>query len=98
MGTEKCNDGIRRSDCPISSALDAIGDKWSMLILRDLMFSGKRTYGEFQASAEGIATNILASRLGSLEANGLLSKSADPENGRRNLYSLTEKGLDLLPV
>jgi DNA-binding HxlR family transcriptional regulator len=88
----------RRSACAISMALDAIGDKWSLLILRDLMFTNKRSYGELQSSDEKIATNILAARLQSLEANGLIRKTVDPDNGRRNLYYLTEKGIDLLPV
>jgi DNA-binding HxlR family transcriptional regulator len=88
----------RRSACAISMALDAIGDKWSLLILRDLMFTNKRSYGELQSSDEKIATNILAARLISLENNGLIRKTADPENGRRSLYYLTEKGIDLLPV
>jgi DNA-binding HxlR family transcriptional regulator len=79
-------------------ALDAVGDKWSLLILRDLMFTGKRTYTELQSSDEGIATNILASRLTSLEAAGIISKEQDPENARRNLFFLTEKGIGLLPV
>jgi DNA-binding HxlR family transcriptional regulator len=87
-----------RSACAISMALEAIGDKWSLLILRDLMFTTKRSYGELQSSDEKIATNILAARLQSLEANGLIRKSADPHHGRRNLYFLTEKGIDLLPV
>jgi len=87
-----------RSACAISMALEAIGDKWSLLILRDLMFTEKRSYGELQSSDEKIATNILASRLQSLEANGLIQKKADPANGRRSLYFLTEKGIDLLPV
>lgn len=98
MSQEKCNGPIKRSNCPISSALDTIGDKWSLLILRDLMFTEKRTYSEFQASEEGIATNILAARLSALEASGLIHKSADPDNGRRNIYRLTEKGIDLLPA
>lgn len=88
----------RRSACAISMALENIGDKWSLLILRDLMFTGKRTYGELQASDEKIATNILAARLLSLEASGLIRKAADPNNRRRSLYFLTEKGIDLLPV
>ena len=88
----------RRSACAISMALEDIGDKWSLLILRDLMFTEKRTYGELQASDEKIATNILAARLLALEANGLIRKAADPNNGRRSLYFLTEKGIDLLPV
>lgn len=87
-----------RSACAISLALEAIGDKWSLLILRDLMFTEKRSYGELQSSDEKIATNILASRLQSLEANGLILKAADPHSGRRSLYFLTEKGIDLLPV
>lgn len=88
----------RRSYCAISMALEVIGDKWSLLILRDLMFTDKRTYGELQSSEEKIATNILASRLLLLEANGIIRKTPDPANGRRSLYFLTEKGIDLLPV
>lgn len=88
----------RRSACAISMALENIGDKWSLLILRDLMFTDKRSYGELQSSEEKIATNILAARLLSLEANGLIRKAIDPNNGRRSLYFLTEKGIDLLPV
>lgn len=91
-------DICRRSDCAISAALDIIGDKWSLLILRDLMFTEKRSYGELQACEEKIATNILASRLQGLEANGLIRKTPDPANGRRILYFLTQKGIDLLPV
>jgi len=87
-----------RSACAISMALESIGDRWSLLILRDLMFTDKRSYGELQSSDEKIATNILAARLLSLEANGLIRKAADPNNGRRSLYFLTEKGIDLLPV
>jgi len=87
-----------RSYCAISMALEAIGDKWSLLILRDLMFTDKRTYGELQSSEEKIATKRLASRLLSLEANGIIRKTQDPNNVRRSLYFLTEKGIDLLPV
>ncbi|MBS1747866.1 MAG: helix-turn-helix transcriptional regulator [Bacteroidetes bacterium] len=87
-----------RSACAVSMALDAIGDKWSLLILRDLMFTNKRSYCELQSSDEKIATNILAARLQSLEATGLIRKAEDPANGRRTLYYLTEKGIDLLPV
>ena len=87
-----------RSYCAISMALEVIGDKWSLLILRDLMFTDKRTYGELQSSDEKIATNILAARLLSLEANGIIRKTPDPNNGRRSLYFLTDKGIDLLPV
>jgi DNA-binding HxlR family transcriptional regulator len=91
-------EACRRSACSISMALENIGDKWSLLILRDLMFTEKRTYGELQASDEKIATNILAARLLSLEASGMIRKAADPSNRRRSLYFLTEKGIDLLPV
>jgi DNA-binding HxlR family transcriptional regulator len=88
----------RRSACAISMALENIGDKWSLLILRDLMFTDKRTYGELQSSAEKIATNILATRLSCLEERGMIRKEGDPGNRRRTLYFLTEKGIDLLPV
>ena len=95
---QKDEESCRRSACAISLALENIGDKWSLLILRDLMFTDKRTYGELQSSDESIATNILAARLLSLEASGLIRKADDPTNGRRKLYFLTEKGVDLLPV
>ena len=92
------NDISHRSECAVSLALDAVGDKWSLLILRDLMFTDKRSYGDLQTSEEGIATNILASRLVALEANGLIRKEIDPADTRRNLYFLTDKGIYLLPV
>ena len=98
MKHKKEEEHCRRSACAISMALENIGDKWSLLILRDLMFTDKRSYGELQASDEKIATNVLAARLLSLEASGLIRKAADPVNGRRSLYFLTEKGVDLLPV
>ena len=88
----------KRSDCAVSFALDVFGDKWSLLIIRDLLFSEKRSYCEFLSSPEGIATNILASRLKSLEERGILTKTPDPQNGRRALYHLTPKGTDLLPI
>jgi DNA-binding HxlR family transcriptional regulator len=88
----------RRSDCPISYALDIFGDKWSLLIVRDLMFQGKQTYGEFAASDEKIATNILADRLSLLECAEIIRKKTDPGNKTRIIYSLTEKGIDLVPV
>ncbi|TGK37679.1 winged helix-turn-helix transcriptional regulator [Leptospira andrefontaineae] len=91
-------EGKKRSDCPISCSLDIWGDKWSLLIIRDLMFNKKRTYGDFLKSDEGIATNILASRLQSLEENGLIEKSEHPDSKAKILYKLTQKGIDLLPV
>ncbi len=87
-----------RSHCPIHFGLEAFGDKWSLLILRDIVFRGKKTYGDFLKSQERIATNILASRLVALEADGILNKQANPEDARKDFYSLTEKGLDLIPM
>lgn len=88
----------RRSDCPISFALEIFGDRWSLLIIRDLMFKGKRTYGEFLASEEKIATNILADRLVMLEDSGIIKGKTDPVNKSKINYSLTAKGIDLIPV
>jgi DNA-binding HxlR family transcriptional regulator len=84
--------------CPIAYGLDNFGDRWSLLIIRDLMLHGKKTYSEFLASDENIATNILITRLRHLEAEGIVSKAKDPQNRRSNTYSLTEKGRDLAPV
>ena len=88
----------RRSDCPHAYALDIFGDRWTLLVIRDLMFNGKRRYGEFLEAEEGIATNILADRLSRLEACGIISSSPDPDDGRRRIYSLTSKGADLAPL
>jgi DNA-binding HxlR family transcriptional regulator len=88
----------RRSDCPISFALETFGDTWSLLIIRDIVYFGKKTYGEFLASEEGMATNILASRLARLEEQGILVKHPSPSDKRKEEYALTEKGLDLIPV
>lgn len=88
----------KRSDCPISCSLDIFGDKWSLLIIRDMMFFNKSTYGDFLKSAEGIATNILASRLQALEENKLIEKSEHPESKAKVLYKLTQKSIDLLPI
>lgn len=87
-----------RTACPISTALDIFGDKWSLLIIRDLMFKGKNTYGDFLNSEEKIATNILADRLAQLEGGGILSKQKHPESKAKVLYKLTPKGIDLAPV
>ncbi|MBI4945191.1 MAG: helix-turn-helix transcriptional regulator [Bacteroidetes bacterium] len=88
----------RRSDCPISFSLDIFGDKWSLLILRDMIFIGKRTYGEFANSDEKMATNILADRLSVLENAGVIKKKKDKEKKSRFIYSVTDKGIELLPV
>lgn len=87
-----------RSDCPISTALDIFGDKWSLLIIRDMMFKGKNTYGDFLESGENIATNILADRLALLECAGIISKHKHPESKAKILYKLTSKGIDLILV
>ena len=88
----------RRSDCPINFALETFGDMWSLLIIRDMVYFGKKSYGEFLASDEGIATNILASRLVHLEQQGLLVKKPDETDKRKEVYLLTEKGLALIPI
>ena len=87
-----------RSFCPISSTLDLLGDKWSLIIIRDMLILGKKTYKEFSLSEEGIATGILASRLKQLESFGLITKNKLPENKKENIYLLTEKGIDLAPI
>lgn len=87
-----------RSHCPINFLLETVGDKWSLLIIRDLMFKGKRSYGDFLTSAEKISTNILADRLQKLEAHELVVKSVDETNRARQIYRLTTKGKDLLPL
>lgn len=87
-----------RSDCPIHFGLALFGDKWTLLIIRDLAFFGKRFYNEFLASPEGISTNILADRLQTLEKNGIIRKEKDETHKQKIVYSLTEKGTDLLPV
>ena len=87
-----------RSDCPISSSLDIIGDRWSLLIVRDLMLHKSRTYGDFTKSAEKIATNILAHRLQLLENNGIIIKLPYPDNKVKGLYKLSPKGVDLIPA
>ena len=87
-----------RSHCPVNFALEAFGDRWALLILRDVVFRGKRTYGEFLKSEEGFSTNILASRLEHLIGEGILQREVHEEDGRKDLYSLTDKGLDLIPV
>ncbi len=87
-----------RSECPLSNSLDIFGDKWSLLIIRDLLFTNKCTYNDFLKSEEGIATNILASRLKSLDENGVIEKLEHPDSKAKILYRLTQKGIDLLPI
>lgn len=87
-----------RSGCPVSLGLDIFGDRWTLLIVRDLMFSGKRHYREMLASDEHISSNILADRLKMLLAEGVITKSGDPTHQQKMVYSLTEKGVALLPI
>lgn len=87
-----------RSACPIAVALDVIGDPWTLLVVRDLMFRGARTFNDFMAAGEGIASNVLSDRLARLEASGMLTKERDEHDRRRFIYRLTEKGIDLAPV
>ena len=87
-----------RSGCPVSISLERLGDRWSLLIIRDLMVRGFRTFKEFQESGEGIASNILADRLHKLEAIRLITAETEETDGRKINYRLTEKGIDLAPV
>jgi DNA-binding HxlR family transcriptional regulator len=88
----------RRSGCPVSISLEIFGDRWSLLIIRDLMVRGFRTFKEFEGSSEGIATNILSDRLRKMKAAGIICEEAEKEDKRRVNYRLTEKGIDLAPV
>lgn len=88
----------RRSDCPIANALDLLGDRWSLLIVRDLVFRGFREFGQFLAGGEGISTNILTERLERLQCAGVLVRFDHPEDGKKYVYRLTGKGIDLVPV
>jgi DNA-binding HxlR family transcriptional regulator len=92
------NKNQKRSDCPISNSLDVWGDKWSLLIIRDLIFNKKCTYKDFLNAEEGIATNILSARLASLEENEIIEKVDNPGTKTRVYYKLTPKGIDLLPI
>jgi DNA-binding HxlR family transcriptional regulator len=87
-----------RSHCPIAFGLELFGDKWSLLILRDIIFKGKRNYTQFLDAEEKISTNILATRLIQLEETGLIEKFTDETNRKKIVYVPTKKGLDLLPV
>ncbi len=87
-----------KSHCPINQALEVFGDKWTLLIIRDIMFDGKRYFREMLGSDEKIASNILTDRLNKLEEFGILVKTKDPNHKQKNVYSLTKKGIDLMPV
>ncbi|MFK7846627.1 MAG: winged helix-turn-helix transcriptional regulator [Rhodothermales bacterium] len=87
-----------RSHCPTNFALEHFGDKWSLLIIRDLMFKGKRHYNEFLEADEKVSTSVLGNRLQNLLENGLITRGKDPVKKSRIRYSLTQKGIDLLPL
>jgi DNA-binding HxlR family transcriptional regulator len=88
----------RRSGCPLNASVEMLGDRWSLLIIRDMMLLGYHRYKEFLHSYERIASNILADRLKRLENYGIISAAPDPSDGRKMIYSLTPKGLGLAPV
>ena len=87
-----------RSPCSISCALEILGDKWTLLIVRDALFKGYNSFGQFRDSTEKIASNILSNRLDKLVSNGILTKNKNPENGLKYDYELTEVGYKLKPV
>ncbi|HYY88011.1 MAG TPA: helix-turn-helix domain-containing protein [Chloroflexota bacterium] len=87
-----------RSLCPINLALEVFGDRWTLLIVRDLMFAGKRHFRELLQSDERIASNILADRLNKLVEQGIVTRSGDPSHEQKTIYGLTEKGIRLLPI
>lgn len=88
----------RRSGCPINVLLEMLGDTWSLLIVRDMMFFGRTTYNEFLHAGEGVATNILSDRLQRLECVGIVEKRRNPSDARKFIYRLTAKGFDLAPM
>lgn len=88
----------RRSACPLNASVEMLGDRWSLLILRDMMLRGFSSFKEFLTSYEGIATNILSDRLKRLITHGIVTTKEDPSDGRKLIYVLTPKGLDLAPV
>ncbi len=88
----------RRSGCPVVVSLDIFGDRWSLILVRDMMVRGYRTFGEFQRAGEGIATNILSDRLEKLQSAGIVTREPVPDDGRSDYYRLTAKGIALAPV
>ena len=92
-------DVLHRSGCPINLTLEVLGDRWSLIIIRDIMFGNRRHFRELlQNSEEGIASNILADRLKRLVENGLLTRADDPTHKQKAVYSLTEMAIDLVPL
>jgi DNA-binding HxlR family transcriptional regulator len=95
---KKKSSAKRRSGCPLNASVEMLGDRWSLLIIRDMMLRGSKTYKEFLEGFEGIATNILAERLRRLQEYGIIATEKDPADGRKVIYLLTQKGIDLAPV
>ena len=98
MRIKKSQQSNASDKCPVTFALDIFGDRWSLIILREMVFRQKRYYGEFLSTAEKISTNILAARLNKLEAEGIITKVQDKHNLSKNVYTLTQKGVDLIPL
>jgi DNA-binding HxlR family transcriptional regulator len=98
MAAKKAAAPKRRSGCPLNASVEMLGDRWSLLVVRDMMIRGFQTYKEFLESDERIATNILADRLRKLEANGIITAQPDAADGRKLTYLLTSKGVDLASV
>ncbi len=94
----KSKTDCRQSGCPVAFTLDIVGDKWSLLIIRDMIFRGRRYFGEFLEADEKIATNILTDRLKKLEDCGIITKTQDPEHQKKHIYELTPKGVNLIPL
>jgi DNA-binding HxlR family transcriptional regulator len=94
----KARHDCRHSGCGLAYSLDIFGDKWTLVVVRDLIFTGKRYFGEFMASPEKMASNILSDRLKRLEESGIVSKTQDPENESKFIYELTQKGKELIPL
>lgn len=88
----------KRSLCPLSSGLEILGDKWTLLIIRDLMFTNREEFGHFLQAGEGISTNILADRLERLQNCGLIEKTPHPNHGKKFIYTLTDEGIKLAPT
>ena len=97
MGKKRVRHGWR-SGCPLNASVEMLGDRWSLLVIRDMMLRGSKTFKEFLGGYEGIATNVLADRLKKLEAYGIIRAEQYRKDGRKQIYRLTEKGIDLAPV
>ena len=96
--SQKISDCLERSECPVTNTLDLIGDKWTLLLIRDMLFLKKKAFNEFLESPEGIATNILTERLKRLEEHGIIKKNLYQKTPPRYEYSLTRRGQELRPL